>query len=286
MFKNISIIGPGLLGGSIAMAVREKNLSKQIHIWSRSETSRIKCSKQTWCDLAHDTLSDAVKESDLILLCVPVDKIIPVFSKIINELKPDAIVTDVGSVKASICKEANQIQMDKAVHFIGSHPMAGSEKQGMDNASAQLLQNASCILTPRKDCSKLALAKLEQFWEALGMKVSCLDAAQHDALVAKISHLPHVLASALCTSFDHLSSDDFKHAGGGLKDTTRIAGGSPEIWESILLHNANEILNAIDRFEREIKEFKRHIQNKDSAGIYQALKDGQSIRKKIEEAQQ
>ena len=108
MFENISIIGPGLLGGSIAMAIRENNLSKQVHIWSRSETSRMKCSEQAWCDLAHDTLFDAVKESDLILLCVPVDKIIPMFSKIINELKPDAIVTDVGSVKASICEEAKQ----------------------------------------------------------------------------------------------------------------------------------------------------------------------------------
>lgn len=286
MFENISIIGPGLLGGSIAMAIREKNLSKQIHIWARGEASRMKCSEQDWCDLAHDTLSDAVKESDLILLCVPVDKIIPMFSKIINELKPDAIVTDVGSVKESICEEANKICMGKTVHFIGSHPMAGSEKQGMDNASAKLLQNASCILTPSKDCSNIALAKLEQFWNSLGMKVSCLGAAQHDALVAKISHLPHVLASALCTSFGDLGLDDFKHAGGGLKDTTRIAGGSPEIWESILLQNATEIINAIDQLEREIKRFKTHIQNKDSKSIHEALKDGQSIRKKIEEAQQ
>lgn len=285
MFENISIIGPGLLGSSIAMAVKERQLAKHIHVWARSESSRRTCSETSWCDSAHENLEASVEISDLIIICVPVDIIIPIFSKILKTLKAEAIVTDVGSVKGAICDAANTLSKGSPIHFIGSHPMAGSEKKGMAYAYPELVNKAPCILTPSPETDTHALKKLLNFWDALGMKTTCMNACSHDALVAKISHLPHILSSTLAASLKDLDSNDFKHAGGGLKDTTRIAGGSPEIWESILLENSNKILKSLEPFETALNQLKTSLEKKDSKVLRKILLEGQAVRKGIEDAQ-
>lgn len=285
MFENISIIGPGLLGGSIAMAIKKRKLAKQVHVWARSESSRQNCIKTQWCDCVHENLENSVKKSDLIIICVPVDTIIPLFLKILKVLKADAIVTDVGSVKASICDAAKKYSHNQPVHFIGSHPMAGSEKKGMEHAYAELVENAPCIVTPDANSNPLALEKLINFWEALGMKTTCMDAPSHDALVAKISHLPHLIASALAVSLEDLNPNQLKHAGGGLRDTTRVAGGSPEIWEPIVLDNSKEVLQSLEQFEVTLQKLKTSILTNNSEALHKILDQGKSVRKIIENAQ-
>ena len=284
MYNSLSIIGPGLLGASIAMSVHQKKLAKEIHLWARNEDKRETCLKNNWCDHVHESLENAVKNSDFVILCTPVDTIIPIFKILTPHLKPNAIVTDVGSVKESICTNANSITKNATFHFVGSHPMAGSEKSGMEHASAELLKQATCIITPNECTDTLALEKVTQFWLQLEMKPKSMSPKDHDTLIAKISHLPHILASALAASLSDIPDNQFSFAGGGLKDTTRVAGGSPELWQSIISHNSVQILKSIDQFEQTFKALKNSLTKQDLDGLHKILKDGQLVRKTIEKS--
>lgn len=282
MFKNISIIGPGLIGASVAMAISKSSLADQVKVWARSEAGREKCKGQAWADSVHTTIKEAVQDCDLVIICTPVDTIIPLFTDMLPHLSPGTLVTDVGSVKSTICQEALAVSKGSKCHFIGAHPMAGSEKAGMEHASAVLLKDATCLLTPSEDSPSELLQMLHQFWEALGMRPFSIDAQAHDALVAQISHLPHIVAASLSASLKGLDPDLFKFSGQGLKDTTRIAGGNPQLWESILSQNSPAILNSIEQFESALSAIKTSLKNKDVAAIHKALEEGQSVRGKIE----
>ena len=157
MFDSLTIIGPGLLGASIAMSVMEHKLTQTVHVWARNEAKRKLCSELPWCTHVHASLIDAVKDSDLILLCTPVDTMVPLLESIAPHLKAGALVSDVGSVKNSICQGAEQVAKGSTLNFIGSHPMAGSEKGGMEHASGDLLKGAPCILTPTEQTDLMHL---------------------------------------------------------------------------------------------------------------------------------
>ena len=282
MYNSLSIIGPGLLGASIAMSVHQKKLAKEIHLWARNEDKRATCQKNNWCDCVHESLEDAVKNSDIVILCTPVDTIIPILKSIAPHLNLDTIVTDVGSVKENICKKANAITKDAPFHFIGSHPMAGSEKSGMEHASVELLKQATCIITPDECTDVLALEKVTQFWSQLEMNPTHMSPEDHDSLVARISHLPHIVASALAASLSDIPDSQFSFAGGGLRDTTRVAGGSPRLWKSIIAQNSDQILKSIDQFEQALKALKNSLAEEDLDGLHKILQDGQVVRKTIE----
>lgn len=282
MFDSLTIIGPGLLGASIAMSAMEGKLAQTLHVWARSDSKRKRCSEAPWCDRVHESLEDAVKDSDLILLCTPVDTMIPLLESIVPHLKAGALVTDVGSVKRSICEGADQIAKQIPLNFIGSHPMAGSEKGGMEHASHDLLKGAPCILTPTEQTDSAQLQSLNAFWTQLEMRTSCMSPQAHDSLIARISHLPHIVASLLAASLDDIPEDAFSHAGGGLKDTTRIAGGNPDLWQSILAENNEAVLHSISAFESVLETLKSSLENKDFDRLNQILKTGQSVRKRIE----
>ena len=284
MYNSISIIGPGLLGASIAMSVHQKKLAKEIHLWARNEDKRATCLKNNWCDHVHESLEGAVKNSDFVILCTPVDTIIPILKTIAPHLKPDTIVTDVGSVKESICKQANTITKDASFQFIGSHPMAGSEKSGMEHASVELFKQATCIITPNEYTNAFALKKVTQFWSRLEMNPTYMSPEDHDSLIAKISHLPHIVASALAASLSDIPDNQFSFAGGGLKDTTRVAGGSPRLWQSIIAQNSDQILKSIDQFEQSLKALKSSLAEEDLDGLHKILQDGQLVRKTIEKS--
>jgi len=281
MFQQITILGPGLLGASLAMAVKERGLAARVVTWSRRPESRAKCLNQSWCDAVFDSLEKAVVGSDLVVICTPVQTIVPLLVQIRPALDAEALITDVGSTKSLICREARTALEGHSATFLGAHPMAGSEQAGMEHAQSDLFENAACILTPLDDASAEAIAKLSAFWDALGMTVSTVSPEKHDEIVAHVSHLPHLLASTLC---GYLAAQDDTWrtlAGGGLRDTTRIASGDPQLWKQILEQNSDEVVRAIEGFEQQLHHLKTALLNQDSLGVIAQLERGKTYRDQL-----
>jgi cyclohexadieny/prephenate dehydrogenase len=281
MFQQITILGPGLLGASLAMAVKERGLATRVVTWSRRPESRAKCLTQSWCDAVLETPEAAVTGSDLVIICTPVQTIVPLLAQIRPALAEGALVSDVGSTKSLICREARSALEGHSATFLGAHPMAGSEQAGMEHAQADLFENAACILTPLDDASTEAIAQLSSFWESLGMIVSTVSPEKHDEIVAHVSHLPHLLASTLC-AYLATQDDTWRNlGGGGLRDTTRVASGDPQLWKQILEQNSDEVLRAIDGFEQQLHQLKAALLNKDSLGVIKHLEHGKAYRDRL-----
>ena len=262
------------------MAAREQGIAKQVAVWARRPETRIVCEKQPWCSSTHATAEEAAAGADLVLICTPVANIAPLVGQIASHLKSGAIVTDVGSTKSLICRESHSVlSADK--HFIGSHPMAGSEKTGLANATAALFNNRPCFITPLPDSDAAATEKVARFWSALGMEVITETPERHDEIVAHISHLPHLLASTLCSQLSNNNEQWRNYAGNGLRDTTRIAAGSVEMWKAIIEHNREEILRSIDGFEEELQRLKSAIANKQNFEIANILERGKEYRDRM-----
>ena len=281
MFQQITILGPGLLGASLAMAVKERGLAARVVTWSRRPESRAKCLNQSWCDAVFDSLEKAVVGSDLVVICTPVQTIVPLLVQIRPALDAEALITDVGSTKSLICREARTALEGHSATFLGAHPMAGSEQAGMEHAQSDLFENAACILTPLDDASAEAISKLSAFWDALGMTVSTVSPEKHDEIVAHVSHLPHLLASTLC---GYLAAQDDTWrtlGGGGLRDTTRIASGDPQLWKQILEQNSDEVVRAIEGFEQQLHHLKTALLNQDSLGVIAQLERGKTYRDQL-----
>ena len=275
MFQQITILGPGLLGASLALALKERGLCQRIHAWSRRAETRAQALDTQWCDAVFEQAELACAESELVVICTPVETIVPLLEQIAPALPPNCLVTDVGSTKSLICREARATE----VNFIGSHPMAGSERTGMAHARADLFEGAACILTPVAPASDIT--GLQQLWQAIGMQITICSPEQHDEIVAHISHLPHLLASNLC-SYLAGKDPDWKHlAGGGLRDSTRVAAGDPTLWKQILEQNREEVLRAIDGFENELHSLKAALLNQDSPALIKQLERGKQYRDQL-----
>lgn len=280
MFNQITILGPGLLGASLAMAAKKNKLCQKVSIWSRSEYSRNKCKPQAWCDQVYDTPIEAIVSSELVILCTPVATIGNLLKEIAPHLHPDALVTDVGSTKAEICKVAESINTD-SLNFLGSHPMAGSEKTGLEHARVDLFESSACILTPTESSNPAHLETLKSFWEALKMQVFIQTPETHDTIVAHLSHLPHALAAILSAHLFNHDSDWASMSGAGLKDTTRVAAGSPELWQQILFQNKTSVLDALERFESILQRFKIALSENDTDAVTKILEDGKKFRETL-----
>ena len=256
-FQKITIIGVGLLGGSIGLAARRRKLAGEVAGFVRRKSSLKDCEKAGAVDYATTDLLAAVSNSDLVIICTPLAQMRSLAEQILPALKRGAIVTDVGSVKAGVVRELELFVKKSGAHFVGSHPMAGAEKTGVSAARADLFQNAVCVLTPTKNSNKAAVRKLEQFWKSLGARVVKLDAVQHDLLVSRTSHLPHVVAATLANLV--LNPANPKAQAGlcatGFRDTTRIASGSPEMWRDIALANRKNLSRSVDAVVAELKKF-------------------------------
>ena len=279
MFQQISIIGPGLLGASLALALKSRGLCQRVHIWSRRPETRAKALMADWCDASFEYATEACKGSELVVICTPVETIVPILKEISPSFDKGALITDVGSTKKTICQGASSIKGD--FNFIGSHPMAGSEKTGMSHARADLFQGAACILTPGEDVQNTEIVQLHQLWEAIGMQVVTTSPEKHDEIVAHISHLPHLLATSLCSYLLEKEVGWQQLAGGGLRDTTRVASGDPDLWKQILEHNREDVLRAIDGFQGELQALKASLLNKDSAGVMSRLERGKRFRDQL-----
>lgn len=280
MFDQITILGPGLLGASIGIAARERRLTQRVVTWSRRAETRANCLSQSWCDAVCDTPAEACRKSQLIIICTPVLTIAPLLATIASELEPGALVTDVGSTKSQICREAQGVDLPGA-SFIGSHPMAGSEQTGMAHARGDLFEAAACIVTPLEDSPTETVRQISSFWESLGMHVTHASPERHDEIVAHISHLPHVLTSALC-SFLATKDPAWKTlAGGGLRDTTRIAAGDPGLWRGILESNREEVIRAISGVEEELHQLKSALLNQNYPALHHLLNRGKDYRDQL-----
>jgi prephenate dehydrogenase len=283
LFKRATIVGPGLLGASIAMGLREKKISGETWVWLRDEKKADVCGKSYWCDRALIDLKEAVIGSDLVLLCTPVESILEQLDRISQWAEDGCIVSDVGSLKKEICEKGEQVFKNKPSDFIGSHPMAGSEKAGMEFASADLLSQKHCIVTPTKNTSEDDINKITMLWKRLGMEVSCMGMEEHDEVISWISHLPHLVASSLINAITSRNPKMIRYSGNGLRDTTRIAAGNPQMWMQILLGNKENLQQGIDDLIKSLKEFKEALSNGDRMDLLKMLQSAKDSRDSLDE---
>lgn len=280
MFDQATILGTGLLGASLMRALRSHGLAKRIAAWSRRVETRLKCEGQPWCDAVYDNPHEAVADADLVVLCTPVEQIATLAGSIAPNLKTGALVTDVGSTKSLVTRRSHAAMPEYAA-FVGSHPMAGSEKSGPEHSSETLFRNRMCLVTPLPETPPDALEKILRLWRGLDMRVATMSPERHDEIVAHISHLPHILASALCAYLSRKDPEWSAYAGGGLRDSTRIAAGDAGLWQSIVSENKAEILRALDGFELELQGFRRAIHNDQAPQLWRLLEDGRAFRQNL-----
>jgi prephenate dehydrogenase len=267
-FQKITIVGVGLLGGSLGLAIRQRRLARETAGFVRRTASLLDCEKASAVDYATTDLLAAVSNADLVILCTPLAQMRPLVLQMIPALKRGAIVTDVGSVKATVVKEVCGLIRKAGAHFIGSHPMAGAEKTGVSAARADLFTNAMCVVTPTKNSNTAALRKVEKFWQAIGGRTMRLTPQLHDQLVSHSSHLPHVVAATLVNRV--LSSGRPEQANlcaNGFRDTTRIASGSPEMWRDIALANRMNLAKSIGAFAAELSKFQKALQKGEAKSV-------------------
>ena len=274
----LTILAPGLLGASVARAARARSAAKRIVLWARRPEVRLELRNQSWCDAIADTPEEAVREANLVVIAAPVDRIVPLAGQISSSLPVGGIVTDVGSVKGEIARLAHAALAPLQRHFVGSHPMAGSEKTGWEHGTDNLFAQRTCFVTPLAETDSRALETVVAFWRELGAEVVTVSPDQHDEIVAHISHLPQVIASSLCAFLATKNPAWRNYAGGGLRDTTRIAASDPQLWRSILEQNRDEVLRALRQFEDELHQFQIALANRDYIDIIARIDRGKAYR--------
>jgi len=276
MVEQLTILAPGLLGGSVAQAARARGLARRIVIWARRPETRQALAGQPWCDTAVDTLAAAGRGANLVVIASTVDSIIALARQIAPHLPPGAWVTDVGSVKGRIAREGQAAV--PGGHFIGAHPMAGSEKTGWEHGNAALFERRTCFVTPLPGSDPAAVAGVTAFWRGLGSEVVTVDPDRHDEIVAHISHLPQAVASCLC-SFLATKDPAWKNfAGGGLRDTTRIAASDPQLWRTILEENRGPVLQALREYQAELAAFESALSRGDWTEVTARMSRGKAYR--------
>lgn len=261
MFNCITIIGVGLIGGSLALEIKKKKLAKQVIGCGRSLKNLQIAKKRRLIDSATTQLEDAISHSDFIILCTPVQTIRDQLKIIAKKAKPGTLVMDVGSTKELIVKQAHKI-LPSSVFFIGAHPLAGTEKSGAAAALPNLFKNRLCLLTPTPHTSQKALKKIKIFWKKIGAKTLIYSPKKHDQLLAFTSHLPQMVSYALIATVGNgISLKEIqKLAGGGLRDTTRIASSPSEMWRDICLANKDSLVRGLKNFEKNINQLILWIQ--------------------------
>lgn len=284
-FNQAAIIGVGLIGGSLGMILRRKGLaSRVVGVGRRIENLKTAVELGAIDRYVVDP-KDGVKDADLVVLATPVDTYDRHLKEWASCLKPGTIVTDVGSIKGGLVEQSERA-MPADVHFVGGHPIAGKEKTGVAAGSEQLFAGARCILTPTKRTNQQALEQVRIMWQEAGSIVLTMDPHLHDKILGAVSHLPHVAAFALMNALIDIrvqvpALDLAGHSGGGLRDTTRIAASSPEMWRDIFLWNRDNLVAFIEAYERSLGELKRLIRTGDAAGIEKALERAKQEREKF-----
>ena len=268
-WQKITLIGVGLLGGSIGLAVQQRKLAARVEGYVRRTATISECEKLGILHFGYRDLARSVQDADLVIFCTPIAQMKDLALGLAPHLKPGTLVTDVGSVKGTVVAELEPIFREAGAVFIGSHPMAGGEKMGASAARADLFQNAVCVVTPTAHTPKPALERIEQFWRDLGSRVIRLSPETHDDLVGRSSHLPHVVAAELANyvlSPVH-PKEQAQLCATGFRDTTRIASGSPEMWRDISLANRKNLSRVLGVFIEDLQEFQLALDQGDARAI-------------------
>ncbi len=282
--QRLALIGTGLIGGSIARAARASGAAKTVVATARSAETRKRVKELGFADEVTDTSAEAVKDADLVIVSIPVGACGAVAKDIGPHLKPGAILSDVGSVKASVARDMAPY-VPKGVHFIPGHPVAGTENSGPDSGFAELFVNRWCILTPVEGTDPAATEKLVAFWQALGAYVETMTPEHHDLVLAVTSHLPHLIAYTIVGTADELGdvteSEVLKFSAGGFRDFTRIAASDPTMWRDVFLHNKDAVLEMLGTFNEDLSKLTRAIRRGDGDALFEHFARTRAIRRGI-----
>ena len=263
------MVGVGLLGGSLGLALKQRKLADLVVGFVRRKESIKECESHGAVDSATLDLHEAISGAELIVLCTPIAKMKALVKQMRPALAKGAIVTDVGSVKGSVVRDLEEPVAKMGGKFIGSHPMAGAERMGVAAARGDLFNNAVCVVTPTSKSDKADIEKVEELWKSVGARTLRMSPELHDELVSRSSHLPHVLAATLANAV--LDPKQPKQQGAlcanGFRDTTRIASGSPEMWRDIALANRENLISALDSFVEELQDFRSLLKSKNEKAI-------------------
>jgi len=289
MFKKVCIIGCGLIGSSLARAIKKNNLAEKIVSSNRSDAVNKKVIELKIVDDSSPDTKKMADGSDLVVIATPLSSYEDVISKIKNSLKDGVILTDVGSVKENIINLVEK-NIPENISWIPSHPIAGTEESGPEAGFSELFQNRWCILTPSKKAKEKDINLLQTFWEKIGSKVDIMEAKQHDYILSITSHVPHLIAyNIVNTSLniqDEKESTIVKYSAGGLRDFTRIAASNPIMWRDIFIQNKKNTSKMIDQFIKNLEDLKKAIENGDGKKLEQIFTRTKKIRKDIVQAGQ
>lgn len=283
LFKRMAIVGLGLIGGSLARIAREKRIAEQIVGLGRSrETLELALAAGSIDEYSLD-LKQGSGNADIVVITTPVGVVVKVVREIAGSLKPGTIITDVGSVKKKIVEEVESF-LPFQLHFVGAHPIAGTENSGFQASFAQLFQGARCVLTPTARTDAPAAAKVKELWEQAGCDVILMEAEKHDRIFAAVSHLPHLIAYSLVNTVIDTEEKEgglVNFSAGGFKDFTRIAASHPVMWRDIFFMNKENVLPLIDHFTKVLEELKSYIVQEDSEQLTAVLDKSRRFRRKI-----
>ncbi len=280
MFEKIAIVGVGLIGGSLARVVKEKHLASTVVGLGRGSENLQKALELGVIDVMEYDLASGIRDADLVVLATPVGGLPTMMERIAPLVRPDAVVTDVGSVKAPVVHAAHSC-FPKPVRFVGGHPVAGTEYSGVAASFATLFADRRCILTPTESSDPDAVQSVKTLWEAAGSEVVMMDVDTHDQIMGFVSHLPHVIAYALVHTVGRAEPGGenlLPFTAGGFRDFTRIASSHPEMWRDICLENHDALMEDLDAFEDVFREFKELVSCRDGTGLEGRFQESRRIR--------
>jgi len=276
-FDKVTVLGVGLIGASFALAIREKGLCHHIAGSGRNENNLLRAKEMGIIDSYDLDPAAACTDSELVLLSAPVGAFSDLIRRCSASLKRGTIITDAGSVKGSLVRDIEGL-LPAHVHYIGGHPIAGSDRSGIDSSNADLFKNAKCIVTPTEKSDADALNIVTDIWKSLGSEVIMMDPATHDRIYAAVSHLPHVIAYALMNTVSDIDPEYLEFCGQGFKDTTRIASSSPEMWRDICLLNRENLIEMLSLFQKNLELFDRYLRASDSVSIEKEFAKARELR--------
>jgi prephenate dehydrogenase len=285
--EHIAIMGMGLMGASLGAALKKSGYQGKVIGYARNEVTAQQGVSKGWFDEASSSVNDVVAEADLVVMSLPVRTIEPFFTLMQPHLKADAIVTDVGSTKHEIESAINPLICDTSHYFVGSHPICGSEKSGLDAAHEKLYEGHTCIICPTIDTPPEVLAKVRRLWALVGMQIAEMPSKEHDDLLAATSHLPHLVATALVRAvLNREQSHLHSFCGSGFEDTTRVAAGSASLWTDIVLSNSTSIVNELKHMQQELAAMSSLLERSDQQGLYDWLQSGAALRRALKDTRE
>lgn len=276
-FNKVAVLGVGLIGASFGLALKKKNLCKHITGCGRKEHNLKHAQEMGIIDSFELDPAQACADADLVLFSMPVGAFTKTARAISGSLKKDVVVTDVGSIKGKLVAEMESLMPD-GVSFVAGHPIAGSDKSGIDTASADLFEGSRYIMTPTSKTDRNALKKIAELWYQLGSQITILTPEEHDKIYAAVSHMPHMLAYALVNTVAEINPSYLEFSGQGFKDTTRIALSSPELWRDICIMNRENLIELLQHLRKNIDGLEGYLKEADPDALEQAFKKARMLR--------